>query len=147
VRYGVMDLVARARPPQHDWRAAASGWSFPSGHTTTSAVTAGLLILAVCLRSPRGRTALCTLFAVWAAAVGLTRIYLGVHWLTDVIGGWLFAIGWLALCTVAASRRLPAHCIPGAAEPTPPHPIDPADGPRESHAPEDPPGRGRSRPA
>ncbi|MFB8180782.1 phosphatase PAP2 family protein [Streptomyces sp. NPDC055966] len=147
VRYGVMDLVARARPPRHDWLAQASGWSFPSGHTTTSALTAGLLILALALRAPRGRTMLCALVALWAAGVGLTRVYLGVHWFTDVVGGWLFAVGWLAVFAGTAARRLPARHLPAPPEPGPPHPSDPADGPVESDAPEDPHRRGRSRPA
>ncbi|MFI2205039.1 phosphatase PAP2 family protein [Streptomyces sp. NPDC020192] len=149
VRYGVMDLVARARPPQYDWQTHASGWSFPSGHTTTSAVTAGLLILALALRAPRGRKALCVLVAAWGAGVGLTRVYLGVHWFTDVVGGWLFAAGWLALFVRAVARWLPARLVPraGAPEPGTPQPSDPAAAPVESDAPQDPHRRGRSRPA
>ncbi|MFB7506860.1 phosphatase PAP2 family protein [Streptomyces broussonetiae] len=147
VRLGVMDLVARARPPRYDWQTQASGWSFPSGHTTTSAVTAGLLILALCLRTPRGRTALCLLAALWGVGVGLTRVYLGVHWFTDVVGGWLFATGWLALFVRAVARWLPARFLPRAPEPGTPHPSGPADGPVERDAPQDPHRRGRSRPA
>lgn len=147
VRYGVMDLIARARPPRYDWQAHASGWSFPSGHTTTSALAAGLLILALGLRAPRGRTTLCAPVAVWGAGVGLTRVYLGVHWFTDVVGGWLFAAGWLALFVCVVARWLPARHFPGAPQPGTPHPSDPAGGPVESHASQDPHRRGRSRPA
>ncbi|KOV56147.1 phosphatase PAP2 family protein [Streptomyces sp. MMG1121] len=148
VRYGLMDLVGRARPPRYDWQAYASGWSFPSGHTTTSALTAGLLILALGLRAPRGRTALCALIALWGAGVGLTRVFLGVHWFTDVVGGWLFAVGWLALFVCAVARWPPARrFVPRAPEPGTSHPSDSADGPVESHAPQDPHRRGRSRPA
>ena len=107
VRYGVMELVARARPPYADWRTHASGWSFPSGHTTTAALTAGLVILALRLRAPRGRVPLCLAVACWAAGVGLTRVFLGVHWFTDVLGGWLFAVGWLGVWLCAAARWLP----------------------------------------
>ncbi|GAA4563862.1 phosphatase PAP2 family protein [Actinocorallia cavernae] len=114
VRYGVMDLVGRVRPPYEDWEAAASGWSYPSGHTTTSALTAGLLITALWLRAPCGRGALTLLAGCWGAGVGLTRIFLGVHWFTDVLGGWLFAAGWLALFLTAAARWLPADIRPGA---------------------------------
>lgn len=117
VRYGVMDLVGRARPPRGDWEALASGWSFPSGHTTTSALTAGLLIAALWLRAPHGRGPLTLLVACWGAGVGLTRIFLGVHWFTDVLGGWLFAAGWLGLLLAAAARWLPADLRPGAPGP------------------------------
>lgn len=111
LRYGVMELVARTRPPRYDWRTPASGWSFPSGHTTTAALAAGLLVLAVYVRAPRGRTPLCLAVGCWGAAVGLTRIFLGVHWLTDVVGGWLFALGWLCLCVCAGAWWLPARFL------------------------------------
>lgn len=151
VRYGVMELVARARPPHEYWRTEASGWSFPSGHTTTSALTAGLVILALCLRIPRGRLPVCLTVACWGAAVGLTRIFLGVHWFTDVLGGWLFAIGWLGACLCAAAWWLPDRLMSGPGtgpdEPGPPPLTDTADAPLEKHAPQDPGRRGRSGPA
>ncbi|MGF1240708.1 phosphatase PAP2 family protein [Streptomyces sp. 2-6] len=115
-RYGLMELAARPRPPRLDWATAASGWSFPSGHTTTSALTAGLLIAATLLRGPRGRTALCVVAGCWGALVGLTRVYLGVHWFTDVIGGWLYAAGWLAMCLYAAVRWLPSDVLDALSE-------------------------------
>lgn len=139
VRYGVMTLVARARPPRADWQTHASGWAFPSGHTTTAALTAGLLVLAICLRAPRGRTPLAVVTGCWGALVGLTRVYLGVHWFTDVIGGWLLSIGWLGLCLCAAAWWLPDRFIAGMTH-----------GDTESmedHAPPDSGRRGRSRPA
>ncbi|MFF4014697.1 phosphatase PAP2 family protein [Streptomyces sp. NPDC001843] len=106
LRYQVMELVARARPPQYDWEAHASGWSYPSGHTTTAALAAGLLVLAVRIRVPLGRTPLCVAIGCWGASVGLTRVFLGVHWFTDVVGGWLFAVGWLGVCVCVGSRWL-----------------------------------------
>ncbi|MEV0915687.1 phosphatase PAP2 family protein [Streptomyces sp. NPDC049967] len=107
LRYAVMTLVARPRPPLADWATHASGWSFPSGHATTSALTAGLLVAALFLRGPRVPRLAAVLIGIWGAAVGLTRVYLGVHWFSDVIGGWLFAIAWLALtasCYLMATR-------------------------------------------
>ncbi|MFE0514993.1 phosphatase PAP2 family protein [Streptomyces sp. NPDC058964] len=142
VRYGVMELVARARPSKADWQTHASGWSFPSGHTTTAALTAGLVILAMCVRAPRGRTPLCLAVGCWGALVGLTRVFLGVHWFTDVLGGWLFAVGWLGVCLCAAAWWLPARLVNGTTDNT-----SPADAPVEDHAPQDPGRRGRSRPA
>ncbi|GGI96301.1 phosphatase PAP2 family protein [Streptomyces brasiliensis] len=115
VRYGVMELVARARPPESGWQTHASGWSFPSGHSTTAALTAGLVILAITVRAPRGGRLLCLAVGCWGALVGLTRVYLGVHWFTDVIGGWLFAVGWLGVCLCAAAWWLPSRLLTGGA--------------------------------
>ncbi|MFD4408245.1 phosphatase PAP2 family protein [Streptomyces sp. NPDC058476] len=110
VRYGVMSLVARPRPPVADWATHASGWSFPSGHTTTSAVTGGLLILVVLARAPYGRRSLVLVIGCWAVLVGLSRVYLGVHWFSDVLGGWLFSICWLSLCLYVFARFVPRAC-------------------------------------
>jgi len=110
VRYAVMSWVARPRPATADWATHASGWSFPSGHTTTSAVTGGLLILAVLARAPRGRKSLVLVIGSWSVLVGLSRVYLGVHWFSDVLGGWLFSLCWLSLSTYVVARFTPgAH--------------------------------------
>lgn len=107
VRYGVLSLVARPRPAAAEWATHASGWSFPSGHATTSAVTGGLLILAVLARVTHGRKSLAALIGCWAVLVGLTRVYLGVHWFSDVLGGWLFSLCWLSLGIYAVARLAP----------------------------------------
>ncbi|GAA0920670.1 phosphatase PAP2 family protein [Streptomyces thermoalcalitolerans] len=112
-RHGVLELVARSRPPRQEWLTHASNWSFPSGHATTSALVAGLVILAMVVRAPHGRTAICLVVGCWGALVGLTRVYLGVHWFTDVVGGWLFAVGWLGVCLGAAARWLPVRLVAG----------------------------------
>ncbi|MGW2935302.1 phosphatase PAP2 family protein [Streptomyces sp. NPDC001156] len=104
VRYSVMSLAARPRPAAENWVTHPSGWSFPSGHTTTSAMAAGLLALAILVRAPRGRAGFVAAALTWGALVGLSRVYLGVHWFSDVLGGWLLALCWLSLCTYAAIR-------------------------------------------
>ncbi|GAA3851229.1 hypothetical protein GCM10022403_098410 [Streptomyces coacervatus] len=110
IRTGLMELFARARPAPADWATHVSGFAFPSGHTTTSALTAGLLCWAVTRRArPDLARTTCTLAVCWAAAVGATRVYLGVHWVSDVIAGWLLAAAWLGLCAWASARWLPGE--------------------------------------
>ncbi|WP_457032139.1 phosphatase PAP2 family protein [Kitasatospora sp. P5_F3] len=92
LRQALMLVLARPRPPLEGWAATASGYSFPSGHAFTSALCAGLLALALA-RRPGAVAAL----AVSAVAIGISRIYLGVHWPLDVLGSWLLAAGWLAV--------------------------------------------------
>lgn len=109
VRYGLMAAVARPRPASLDWATTASGFSFPSGHTTTSALTAGLLAWAVLTRrTPAAARPTIAVLCLWAVAVGVSRIYLGVHWASDVLGGWLFASLWLCLAALVTSPRVRA---------------------------------------
>ncbi|WP_328622510.1 phosphatase PAP2 family protein [Streptomyces sp. NBC_00354] len=108
VRHAVLYGVARPRPPVADWAALATGFAFPSGHATTSAIVAGLLAWAAWRTATPATARFCwALAACWAIAVGLSRIYLGVHWPTDVLGGWLYALTWLtAAGAVAAAKRV-----------------------------------------
>ncbi|MFC8824208.1 phosphatase PAP2 family protein [Streptomyces sp. NPDC057137] len=111
VRITLARALARPRPSAEDWATEASGWAMPSGHTTTSMVVAVLLTLAVHRRvRGRGRPLLLGLPVLWAVAVGLSRVYLGVHWPTDVAAGWLLAAFWAASAAllVLLWRRRPA---------------------------------------
>ena len=91
-------VIARPRPPATGWLTEPEGFSLPSKHTTLAALTAGAL--AGQGRSGGGPRHAAPLLA--AAGVGASRVYLGVHWPTDVLAGWLFAEGWLRL---ARGRR------------------------------------------
>ncbi|TXR56001.1 phosphatase PAP2 family protein [Quadrisphaera setariae] len=98
-------LVDRPRPPAAEALEHPLDPSFPSGHATASAALAtGLALLAlVALRSAWARVAAVAAAGAFALVVGLTRIYLGAHWVTDVLAGWCTGAA-VALALAAAVR-------------------------------------------
>ena len=96
-RLALSVVVGDARPAPGLRLVAASGYSFPSGHTAASALLAGTLIW-LAGRAGWPRWPVAAVLVPWAVAVGLTRMYLGVHWITDVAGSWLLAGA--ALCAL-----------------------------------------------
>ena len=77
--------------------------SFPSGHALNSTVIAGVVAYLVFRRLERRLARFLTigLALLWAVAIGLSRVYLGHHWLTDVMFGWLVGLAWLTVVIVA----------------------------------------------
>lgn len=104
VRRALCEALRRPRPPEAHWLITPDGHSFPSRHTTA----AGLGLAALALSLPEGRARGLALAGAGAAAavVGAGRVYQGVHWTSDVVAGWLFAVGWAAL---AGSASVPAQ--------------------------------------
>lgn len=94
--------VARKRPLLPHPVAHAASASFPSGHALGSIVGVGALLLTFlpAVRRP-ARPALVALGAAVVLAIGFSRLGLGVHYLTDVLGGYLLGAGWLAVTTAA----------------------------------------------
>ncbi|MEU9534402.1 phosphatase PAP2 family protein [Streptomyces sp. NPDC048213] len=90
-------VVERARPSLEDPVARAPGFSFPSGHAMTATTTFAVLLLVLLPLVPRRARVVC-----WAVAglsvlgVGFTRVALGVHWFSDVVGGWLLGLAVVA---------------------------------------------------
>ena len=104
VRLGISDAVARARPPEQVWLVHPGGYAYPSGHTTTAVIGYGLLAGLAAGLVRRWSVALFAAAGLLAVAVAGSRVYLGVHWLSDVVGGWMFGVAWLALVYTGASR-------------------------------------------
>jgi membrane-associated phospholipid phosphatase len=98
------ELIGRARPPLH---LAVPPYeespSFPSGHTLNSTVLVGLLVYLLLRRldSARGRTAVVVAGGAFVGAMGLSRVFLGHHWLTDVMVGWTLGLAWLSVLVTA----------------------------------------------
>lgn len=88
----------RARPPAGQALVHVTGYALPSGHTTQATAFFGALALIVARRgAPRGLAwAARGSAALVAASVGVSRVYLGVHWATDVVAGWVLGASILA---------------------------------------------------
>ena len=102
-------LVQRARPPI-EWHAVVeSSSSFPSNHATAAAALYGFLAYAAWQLAPqRWRGILVALCVMIVTLVGFSRLYLGVHYPTDVLGG--FVIGALfVLAGVHVAKKIRAH--------------------------------------
>ena len=90
-------LVDRARPTFPEPVASASGYSFPSGHALNSMLCVGILILVFLpVLSRAGRTTAYALGAALVLLTGVDRIALGVHYVSDVLAGWVVALACLA---------------------------------------------------
>ncbi|MDN5860941.1 MAG: phosphatase PAP2 family protein [Pseudonocardia sp.] len=95
-------LVGRLRPMVGTQLVSVGGPSFPSGHALGSLVVYGVLLLVVLpVLGRRARRLVTVAVAVLVLAIGFTRLALGVHFLTDVLAGWLLGLGWLTVTTVA----------------------------------------------
>jgi membrane-associated phospholipid phosphatase len=101
VRRGLSRAIARPRPPAAVWLTEPEGFSMPSKHTSLAVLTAG-----ACLRGiGAGGLTRHGVPLLAAATVGASRVYLGVHWPSDVLAAWLFAEGWLHLAEFVIPSR------------------------------------------
>jgi undecaprenyl-diphosphatase len=126
---GVIDTlvkmaVARPRPKFEDPIITAFGKSFPSGHAMSSLVCYGAVLLVLLpLVARRWRRVAVAGVAVWVVAIGFSRLALGVHYISDVLGGYVLGAAWL-IGSVAAFEvwreergRRPTHPLSEGVEP------------------------------
>lgn len=97
-------LVGRTRPdhieavPPYE-----TSPSFPSGHTLNTTVVIGVLVYIMCLQFEVtwARVTAISAGVVFIIAMGLSRVFLGHHWLTDVMAGWFLGLAWVGIVILA----------------------------------------------
>ena len=113
-------VIHRARPPYGTAYLTGHSFSFPSGHAVGSFIGYSMLAYVLIMHwrtsSRLLRTAIAVIAALIILLVGISRVYLGVHYPSDVVGGWVTAAVWLAVCLSAvgvalhrSGRELPEH--------------------------------------
>lgn len=90
-------IFERTRPDLWTWIVEETSFSFPSGHASASAALA-LCVVILLWRTPWRYYAV-AFAGAYTALIGLSRMYLGVHYPTDIIGGWLLAVAWVSLAS------------------------------------------------
>ena len=114
----VKPVVNRPRPPAADLIGRVVGPAYPSGHAAQALAAWGMLAIVLAAgRSARVRAWLFAAAAALVLLVGISRIYLGAHWPTDVYAGYALAGAWLAVLVALDLRRAirpgqPAHSRP-----------------------------------
>jgi undecaprenyl-diphosphatase len=111
-------LYERQRPPVATQLVVEPSYALPSGHSLSSMAVVGILTVVALrlLRSPVRRLLVLAVGVTTVVAIGVSRLYLGVHWLTDVLAGWLLGGAWLSLCTAAlvVTTATPGRVLPSA---------------------------------
>lgn len=99
---GLKALFERARPDLAEALRQAHGYSFPSGHAMGSMIVLGSLayVMARSWGPWRLRSATIALLIASILAVGISRVYLGVHWISDIAAGFAAGFVWLVVATV-----------------------------------------------
>jgi len=89
-------LMGRLRPAQDNPMVIAESFAYPSGHAANAMIVYVLLALLLVGDNARRRLAI-AVAVILSLAIGITRVLLGVHWPSDVVGGWAFGLMWVLL--------------------------------------------------
>jgi undecaprenyl-diphosphatase len=105
INFGLRYVCGRVRPgvayiPHHlpELGHPFQRWSYPAGHTMTATICYGLVAYCVIHARPQWRFWVLCFLGLGLAVMGFSRVYLGVHWPTDVLAGYLAGAAWLFFC-------------------------------------------------
>lgn len=98
LNYLLKNLFGRARPLLWERVVDVGNFSFPSGHAMISMVTLGMIGYLLTTKFPQWRGRIISLTLALVIGIGLSRLYLGVHWPTDILAGYAAGILWLFTC-------------------------------------------------
>jgi undecaprenyl-diphosphatase len=100
--------IRRPRPELAALFLHGFSYSFPSGHALNSTIVYGMLayiLVTLCTRHNAAKVGIVVITVLIVLGVGFSRLYLGVHYLSDVLGGFAIGIVWLAACIVFTRRH------------------------------------------
>ncbi len=107
---GLKLVFVRPRPQLWPQLIVEHTYSYPSGHALGSAVLYGFLAVLLAREYPRYRLGIYSITILLVAAIGLSRLFLGVHYPTDIIAGYAVGIPWLSVCVkllqIGSNREL-----------------------------------------
>ncbi len=103
--FALKDIVKRARPDGLIPAIHETGFSFPSGHATGSMAFYGFTAFILCRWYPRYAKAIVAATTIIVLAIGFSRLYLGAHFPSDVIAGYLLGGVWVFIGIKIAGRR------------------------------------------
>jgi membrane-associated phospholipid phosphatase len=95
---GLKLVFTKPRPKLWNYLIPETSFSFPSGHALGSLVLYGLIAYLLATNYPKYSKIIYSLAVILIAAIGLSRLYLGVHWPTDIIAGYGVGFLWLIFC-------------------------------------------------
>src|SRR5262249_13382025 len=114
------DVIERQRPEYAGSLTSAPGYSFPSGHSMASLIGYGMLAYLLVIGVPVRwlRWLLVSLLSMLVLLIGFSRMFLGAHWFSDVVGGYCAGTVWLTCCIMAIEtvRRRRLRMLAAAAE-------------------------------
>lgn len=104
---GLKLFFGKVRPALWNSPIEEVSFSYPSGHALGSVVLYGFLAYLLGRRLPQYRRLIYVLAAALSLSIGFSRLYLGVHWPTDLVGGYIIGFLWTSSCILLLDKQLP----------------------------------------